>query len=196
MHWDHLFEDLEGQLTSEWEAERAALDAEAERLRIAKIALIDRIRTLRGTPLRIGLASGEALPVVLRDVGADWLAAEPASEHRLVIVPIAAVSALDVDLGQILQSLEPAEPTGLIRSRMTLGFVLRDLARRRASVRLTTGTQALHGTVDRAGADHLDLALHEDGEPRRASAVQGLRIIPFAALSWLSVNPQSFATVG
>ena len=32
MRWDRFFEDLEDQLDSEWEAERAALDTESERL--------------------------------------------------------------------------------------------------------------------------------------------------------------------
>ena len=31
MRWDRFFEDLEDQLDSEWEAERAALDTEAEK---------------------------------------------------------------------------------------------------------------------------------------------------------------------
>lgn len=46
MHWDRLFDDLESQLASEWEAERAALDAESERLRISRLDLHSRLRQL------------------------------------------------------------------------------------------------------------------------------------------------------
>ena len=66
---------------------------------------------------------------------------------------------------------------------MTLGFVLRDLARRRIPVHVTgCAGDDLHGTIDRAAADHLDLALHDPGEPRLAGAVRGFRMIPFSSL--------------
>ena len=59
---------------------------------------------------------------------------------------------------------------------------MRDLVRRRVvgdgAPRLRDGCST--GTIDRAGADHLDIALHEPGTPRRASEVTGHRIVPFA----------------
>ena len=33
MRWDRLFDDLEAQASAEWEAERAALASESERVR-------------------------------------------------------------------------------------------------------------------------------------------------------------------
>nr|MDQ2699570.1 hypothetical protein [Actinomycetota bacterium] len=48
MRWDRFFEDLEDQLSSEWEAERAALDTEAERLRLSRVTLRDRLVALAG----------------------------------------------------------------------------------------------------------------------------------------------------
>lgn len=76
MHWDRLFEDLEGQLTAEWEAERAVLDAESERLRIARLDLRARLRTLcsAGADVTIGLVNGRRIPVSLQTLGADWVA--------------------------------------------------------------------------------------------------------------------------
>ena len=61
MEWDHLFADLEGQLAAEWEAERAALDAESERLRISKLTLRDRLRAVADERARMVLepADGE-----------------------------------------------------------------------------------------------------------------------------------------
>jgi hypothetical protein len=72
---------------------------------------------------------------------------------------------------------------------MTFGFVVRDLVRRRVavSVHLTQG-RMLTGTVDRAGADHLDLALHDPGSPRRAGEVTGYRIVPFSAVAWIRLD--------
>lgn len=193
MHWDRLFEDLEGQLASEWESERAALDAESERLRISRLELRSRLRMLCASSacVTLDLPGGHRIRARLHALGADWVGAslteaEGASSMRTTqMIPLSAIRGLSVDHGLVLASLEDAvDATPVLRERMSLGFVLRDLARRRAPVTLTTIDRIdLHGTVDRAGADHLDLALHDRGEARRASAVREFRIVPFTALA-------------
>ena len=55
VEWEHLFDDLEGQLAAEWESERAALDAESERLRISKVTLHDRLRVMSAHDSRMVL---------------------------------------------------------------------------------------------------------------------------------------------
>lgn len=193
MHWDRLFEDLEGQLASEWEAERAALDAESERLRIARLDLRSRLRLLcdAGADATLDLTNGRRLPVTLQSLGVDWLAAasrvspDTRAATSALLIPLSAVLGLAVDHGMLLTSLEErGGATGsMLRERMTLGFVLRDLARRRVPVHLSSlAGDDVHGTIDRAAADHLDLALHDTGESRRAAAVQGHRIVPYTAL--------------
>jgi hypothetical protein len=52
----------------------------------------------------------------------------------------------------------------------------------------------LAGTIDRAAADHLDIALHEPGIPRRAGVVTGHRIVPFAAVAWIRLDPGATLT--
>lgn len=195
VQWDRLFEDLEGQLASEWEAERAALDAESERLRIAKLEMRARLVTVRQHEalLTAELIDGSRHLARLRAVGADWVGLQPAHDQRLLLVPFGAVNSWELDHGMLLNSVESralSEPT--LHERMTLGFVIRDLARRRIAVRvaLRNGT-VLHGTVDRAGADHLDLAVHDAGESRRAEAVRSFRMIPLDALAWLSTGSAS-----
>ena len=191
MHWDRLFEDLEGQLASEWEAERAVLDAESERLRIARLELRSRLRVLcvAEADATIELRNGRRLPVTLRTLGADWVAASSRSsgdghpEQSSVLFPLHAIVGIATDHGLLLASLEAAESTDrTLRERMTLGFVLRDLARRRIPVHLSTLLADVHGTIDRAAFDHLDIAVHDPDEPRRAGAVRGFRMIPFASL--------------
>lgn len=192
MHWDRLFEDLEGQLSSEWEAERAMLDAESERLRIARLDLRSRLRSLctAEATATIDLADGRRLPVSLHRLGADWIAVSSRSATgaqvaaSALFIPLHAIAGLTTDHGTILASLEePADAGRALRERMTLGFVLRDLARRRIPVRLSTRSgEDVYGTIDRAAADHLDLAMHDPGEARLAAAVRGHRIVPFASL--------------
>jgi hypothetical protein len=191
VNWDRLFEDLEGQLASEWEAERAALDAESERLRIAQLTLRERLaRMCNGrTPIVLELDGGERHRLALRTVGPDWVAAESApsgggTARPMVLVPLRAVRGVATDHGTVLSSLDDAvaAPSPL-HERMTLGFVLRDLARRRVPLHLRTRNgEDVHGTIDRAGADHLDLAVHDAGAARLAGAVREFRIVPFDAL--------------
>lgn len=189
MEWEHLFEDLEGQLGAEWEAERAALDAESERLRIAKLSLHDRLRALGSARLSLEFVDEERWEAELRAVGADWIGVEARQDQRLRIVPLQAIAGIGADHGTLLDSLGSNAAAPGLRERMTFGFMLRDLARRRTPVTVARrGTDPQHGTIDRAGADHLDLALHDPGEPRRARSVRGFRVIPFVAVSWVRVE--------
>lgn len=199
VHWDRLFEELEGQLAAEWESERAALDAESERLRISRLELRSRLRMLcaAGATATVDLAGRERLLGVLRSLGADWIAADAVRDddervrRTTVVIPLHAVHGIRVDHGHLLSSLEPAQDDAMppLRERMTLGFLLRDLARRRVPVRIRIADgDDLHGTIDRAGADHLDLAEHDSGQPRVRSAVRGFCVVPFVAISALTVT--------
>ncbi|MDQ4215436.1 hypothetical protein [Microbacterium capsulatum] len=185
MEWDRLFEDLEDQIASGWEAERAALDAEAERLRIARLDLRTRLGALAadGAAVSAVLTDSTRLSGRLRAVGADWSALQPHDARGLVLLPSHAVELWAVDHGAMLSSGAGSEPLSPLRERMTFGFVVRDIARRRSGVTVQTCSGALlTGTIDRAGADHLDLALHDAGAPRRARAVTGFRLVPFASV--------------
>lgn len=186
VRWDRFFEDLEDQLDSEWEAERAALDTEAERLRLSRLGLMERLAALcaGGAPVTMELTGGDDLAGSLLGSGPDWVALDVGAVSRgATIVPFAAITAIGVPHAEILRSARGGKVSRL-RERMTLGFVLRDLVRRRVpvTVRTTTG-RSFAGTVDRAASDHLDIALHDHDVARRADAVTGHRIVPFAAIS-------------
>ncbi|WP_460799666.1 hypothetical protein [Microbacterium sp. GXF0217] len=186
MQWDGLFEDLEGQLASEWEAERAALDAESERLRISRIELRARLRALAvaSAEVTLELPGGRMLAGGIVELGADWLAVRTGQHPRESLVPLAAVRSIRMDHGMLLASLDPTLPSSELRERMTLGFVLRDLARRRVPVTIEDlDASRRHGTIDRAGADHLDLAVHDAGTPRRAQDVRAYVMIAFSAIA-------------
>lgn len=195
MRWDRFFDDLEDQLASEWEAERAALDTEAERLRLSRVSLRERLAALvdasaGGPVLTIDLAGGATLSARVTALGADWIAlASAESRAGAVLCPLSGIVSMVVPHADLLRCARPGDARSGLADRMTLGFVLRDLVRRRTPVmlHLTTG-RSLHGTIDRAGADHLDLALHEPGSPRRAEAVSGHRIVPFSAVSWVRLE--------
>lgn len=194
MRWDRLFDDLEGQLEHELGAEETDLGAEEERLRLGRLGLRDRVLAIADlgnperAPLALEVGSGEPLAIRASAIGRDWVAGELVGElgaRRSVVIPLAAVSAVRPSGRQLLESLD-AEPgpdaATSLSARLGLAFVLRDLCRRRVAVDLGTRAGALHGTIDRVGRDHLDLAEHDPQEPRRRAAVRGVRIVPFSAL--------------
>lgn len=187
MRWERFFEDLEDQLDSEWEAERAALDTEAERLRLSRVPLRERLVALgRGTrPVSVQLSDGDTIVGRIVRVGADWFGVATDGEgDGVAVVPLSAVVGIGAPADAVLASVRDADGGPALAQRMTLGFVLRDLVRRRVPVTVQlVGGRMLSGTVDRAGADHLDLALHEPGAPRRAENVTGYRLVPFAAVA-------------
>lgn len=190
MRWQNLFDDLESQLESELGAEEIDLLAEEERLRLGRLTLRDRIRALHAESpaslLAVTLRDGERVALTLAALGRDWFAGElDAGSLRSAIVPLAALATLDPVGGQLSSSLriDPApEPPTALSARLGLAFVLRDLCRRRAEVEVHLGGERLHGTIDRVGRDHLDVAEHAPGEPRRTAAVARIRIVAFAAV--------------
>lgn len=193
MRWERFFEDLEGQLDSEWEAERAALDSEAERLRLSRVALRERIVPLvaRGDcSTSLELSDGSVVTGRLSAVGAEWVAlAVESRDSRAIIVPIQGIVAIGLSHADVLGSARDAMAGSALQQRMTFAFALRDLARRRVPVTVrVVGGRSFVGTIDRAGADHLDLALHDADAPRRADGVTGHRILALGAITWVRLE--------
>ena len=190
MRWDKLFDDLESQLERELTAEELDLGAEEERLRLGRLGLRDRLVAMRDAPgaiLTVSLLDGTRLRVRLVTVGRDWVSADVLDEspaRRQCIIPIASIAGIAVPPQLVAASLahpsEPEQPA--LTARLGLAFVLRDLCRRRRPVQLLIGDGMVHGTIDRVGRDHLDLAIHEPGSARRDSAVGEVRLIALDAV--------------
>lgn len=195
MRWDRFFDDLEDQLASEWEAERAALDTEAERLRLSRVALRDRLHALiardRDAPTpSFEFSDGTRLAGEVTGVGADWVAVEtPDARGGALLVPLGAIVEIGMPHADVLRTARPGPAPSSLVDRVTLGFVVRDLVRRRVAVAIALRTgRVLSGTIDRAGADHLDIALHDPGTPRRVDLVTGHRVVPFGSISWIRLE--------
>lgn len=188
MRWNNLFDDLESQLEHELSAEDIDLQAEEERLRLGRMSLRDRLSALHESSagayylVRIDIG-GDVVKIAPTSLGKDWVAGNLVDEtarQRQVIVPLHAMSGIILDRGQTTASLtSPAKSahTGL-SARLGITFVLRDLCRRRCELDVVLATGSLHGTIDRVGRDHCDLAVHESGTPRRPTAVAQYRIVP------------------
>ncbi|HEY0259379.1 MAG TPA: hypothetical protein VGC18_05955 [Lacisediminihabitans sp.] len=197
MRWDNLFDDLEGQLEQELDAEELDLQAEEERLRLGRLSLRDRLLAIHetdpGASIRLVLADGDTLSVHPATIGRDWMSGDlldGSTRRAQCLLPVAAISSLLLTPEQVTDSLEATDAAASdhgLSGRLGLGFVLRDLCRRRRAVDLrlagtTPGGVTLHGTIDRVGRDHLDIAVHEADSPRRRTAVTQYRVVPLAQL--------------
>jgi hypothetical protein len=186
VRWESLFDDLEGQARAQ---EQAALDSEVADLARAEragVPLVDRLRAHRGSSLALRLLDGAALHVVVDDVGADCLlvrdlpvrsAGNNLATPSGALVPLHAVVSVE-GLGH------GADPGGTTSERrLGLAAALRRVARDRAPVRVELRDRtSLTGTVDRVGADHLDLAAHPQDVARRPRNVTHVPALPFAAV--------------
>ncbi len=187
VRWDELFADIESQLEHELDLEQQGVAAEEERLRLGRLALRERVLAMgRADAVTLVLADGETFALRVESAGRDWIAGETAvgSTTRTLVVPLPAVACVLPAGAQLELGLRPASVEALpeLTARLGLGFVLRDLCRRRAGVELRTRIGVVHGTIDRVARDHLDLAEHDPGEARRDAVVRRIRLVPFDAL--------------
>jgi hypothetical protein len=92
VRWDNLFDDLEGQLEYELNAEEVDLRAEEERLRLGRLSMRDRLMSL-ARPTGVGgvqalvvvLGSGETLTIRPSAFGKDWLAGEILAQSTISV---------------------------------------------------------------------------------------------------------------
>jgi hypothetical protein len=191
MRWDRLFDDIESQLERGLGAEEDDLAAVEERLRVARVGLRDRLVAVRAmqpdSGVRIELSDRTRLDLRLTDVGRDWIAGVVLAEGReraAVVVPMPAIGSITLRPQDAASPPPTATPD--LAARLGLPFVLRDLCRRRTPIQLTVGDGVVHGTIDRVGRDHLDLAVHPPDVPRRASAVTEVRLVSLSAVRLIS----------
>ncbi len=197
MRWDSLFDDLEGQLESEWSAEEIERRAEDERLRIGRLSVRDRLLALGPGPtgegaapvqVRLRLRAGRDVNVVPRSFGRDWMAGDLVRAHgraSACIVPIAAVCGVLLSPTSVPLSLEGEGDSGAaprVSERIGLAFALRDVCRRRAYVTISGLVGSVSGTIDRVARDHIDVAIHAPGTPRRTREVSHVEIVATAAI--------------
>ncbi len=167
MRWESLFADLGGQLDA---AERLELDDEvAERVRgeTGTLRLVDRLRAAVGRTVAVRLRGEARLEGAVTTVGAEWFTLRETG-GREVLVALGAVLAVS---GVGSAAAVPGSE-GPVTARLGLRYALRRLARDRAvvAVRLVDGS-AVTGTLDRVGADFVEIAEHALDVPRREGAV-------------------------
>jgi len=179
MRWQQLFEDLQSQFEAEEAAAERTESASRARAEMGAVRLAERLGGALGCRLTLGVRGAGQVAGVLVDRGPDWLLLED-GQGREQLVALAAVRSV-AGLGR--RTAVP-EPAGGVRARLDLRRALRGLARDRSAVQIVLddgGT--LMGTLDRIGADFVELAEHPADAPRRSESVQGVRAVVIDAVA-------------
>ena len=179
MRWRALFDDLEAQLEAASAAELAGEVAERSRLELGRLRTAERLAAAVGAAVAVSVLGGGTVRGTVVDAGGDWLLLDEQS-GREALVPTTAV----LGVAGLPRATAPPDGDSRVGKALDLRWALRGLARSRAGVVLVLvdGGSAT-GTLDRVGADHVDLAEHPAGEARRAAAVRSVRLVPLAALA-------------
>lgn len=179
MRWEQLFADLEAQFPVRNSADGLEEQASRERAEQGRVRLVDRLRAAQGWPVALTCRGAGEVRGRLVDVGFDWLLLRD-EQQREVLVAAAVVRAV---AGLGAETAAPAVQ-GVVERRLDLRRAVRGLARDRVAVQcvLDDGS-TLTGTVDRVGADFLELAEHPADVPRRRSSVTGVRAVVLSAVA-------------
>ena len=178
MRWQQLFADLSAQFEEAVSAEQRADVAARARTEAASVALADRLRGSLGGEVGLECRGAGWVRGRLVDAGVDWALLDDERGGELLV----ALAAVRVVSG--LGRLTAAPEEGPVRTRLDLRRALRGLARDRSAVRLVLDDgAALSGTIDRVGADFVELARHEPDELRRASAVWEVQAVAVGAIA-------------
>jgi hypothetical protein len=179
MRWQQLFADLSAQFEEEEAAAERGESASRARAETGALKLADRLGGALGQPVVLGCRGAGRVSGVLTDTGGDWLllADERGIEHLVAVAAVTTVAGLG-------RRTAPPSEGGPVRVRPDLRRALKHLARDRSVVQLVLDDgDVLTGTIDRVGADYLEIAEHPVDEPRRAEAVRGVRAVVLSAVA-------------
>jgi hypothetical protein len=187
VRWQRLFADLSAQFDSAEEAAERAEEASRARAELGAVRLADRLRAAVDSALVLRCRGAGQLDGRLSDVGTDWLLLEDERGAELLVAAAAVLSV--TGLGKLTA---PPQADGVVRARLDLRWAVRAIARDRSTVQvvLLDGSR-LGGTIDRVGADFLELAVHPEDEPRRVGAVRSVQAVALSGVELIrTVRPR------
>lgn len=199
MRWDRLFEDLEAQFDELALAESAAELADRTRVATGTVRLTQRLAGALGQ--RVGVSAGaQTITGTLQRVGPDFvlLGGGGAGQSLIALDKVVAVRGLTATTGPQLTGVAMRLDLrralrGVARDRAPVVVALSGLAATAAMASVATparsGVSEVSGTIDRVGADFIEVAEHPPWEPRRASTVRGVALLPLPAIVSVQSSP-------
>jgi hypothetical protein len=199
MRWNNLFNDLEAQLDRELAAEDADERRDTARAAVAIVGqrqvLLALAKDYEGSVLM--RTSARRFTVTVDTVGADWVAVTEIDPGTSVasathVIPVHAITEIELASGASVASVTRRDVREELRPRLidrvAFDVVLRDLARRRRWVEITTRDNVVSGTLDVVGRDWCEVARHPRHVARRQSAIAGSVLIPLPAVLGVRVD--------
>jgi hypothetical protein len=178
MRWDELFDDLEAQFGEAEAADQAGEVTDRSRRELSLLRLVDRVRPVIGRPLTLRLVGAGVVEGELAAIGPDWLLLSEVGGREALVAAHAVVW-----IGGLAAQTAVPHGEGQVAARLDLAYALRGIVRDRSAVTLTlTDGSTAAGTLDRVGADFVEVAEHAPGEPRRHDAVRAVRAYPLTSL--------------
>ncbi len=171
-----LLEGLDAQAQALAALDDAEAAEELARAEIARTTWADRVRAIDATDhatiglIEVELPDGQVIAGRVVAVLADGM--QLADDVCTWIIRFDAVQSI-VGLG-----MRTREATR-IEQRLSVTSVLREWAHERSPVQCVSARGLREGTVVRVGADHIDLAEHERGEPM---SIRRIRTLPLPSL--------------
>ncbi|SDC04973.1 hypothetical protein SAMN05660690_0343 [Geodermatophilus telluris] len=173
MRWQQLFADLQAEFEA---AEEWAQLPSRSRAETGTVRLADRLGGAVGHRVSLRCRGAGEVAGRLTERGPDWLLLED-DAGREVLVALPAVLAVS---GLVRTTAAPEDGS---RVTVDLRRVLRGLVRDRSAVAVVLDDGGvLTGTLDRVGADFVELAEHAPDDFRRAGAVRGVRAVALGAV--------------
>jgi len=202
MRWELLFADLEARFDELADAEAAAESADRERVAIGAVSALQRLTGAIDQPIRVRLAGGGSVAGVLRTVGPDFLLLTEGRDRDCLVAltAVTAVEGLTAASGSVLTGLTlrldlRRALRGLVRDRSPVAVALTGWTGGSLTSGLGTGAVGvagsgeITGTIDRVGADFIEIAVHAAWEPRRAGTVLSVALVPLAAVMVIRALP-------
>ena len=141
--------------------------------------LADRLRGAIGSRIALQCSGAGQVAGELVDVGPDWLLLVDDLGRDLLCAAGAVRS-----VAGLTRRTGVAEDGRAVVSAWDMRRALRALARDRAAVQLVLDDGGvLSGTLDRVGADYVELAEHAVDAPRRAETVEGVRAVVLGTIT-------------
>lgn len=182
MRWERLLADLEAVEEARQRAELLGEASERSRAETARVTLAARLRAAEGSRLSFEIDGGQRCAGTVAGVGPDWVVIEDSAVQWL----LASRFVLWVEDLPRYAAPEPEGAAKRIYDSLGLRHILRGIAADRSAVHIGLGQpEPVSGTIDRVGADFIDLALHPSGELRRPREVNAHRVVAIDAIRYL-----------
>lgn len=182
MRWDRLLADIEAAEAARERAEMLGEAAERSRMETGRVSLEARLRAAEGRPVVLEVDGPQRCAGRLAGVGLGWVVVEGAPASWLVATRHV------LWVADLPRQFSPPPEGAAKRLYESLGIrhVLRGIAADRSAVQIGLGTgEPLTGTIDRVGADFVDLAVHAPGELRRTRELRGERAVHIDAIRYV-----------